>query len=111
MKATNDQLISDQLYMLGEYKILRRCILKNEREDIKRDAHEGTTRGHYVGKPTMHKIMHVGLWWPTIFKATKDYCKAYDTCQKVGNPSKRDEMALNPQVMLQPLHDRFHQTY
>jgi hypothetical protein len=65
-----------------------------------RDAHEGIMVGHYVGKKTTSKIMCGGLWWPTIFIHTKEYYESYDVCQRVGKPSKRDEMPLNPQVML-----------
>jgi hypothetical protein len=31
----------------------------------------------------------------------KEYCQSCDVCQRVGNPSRRDEIPLNPQVMLQ----------
>ena len=75
------QLIVGQLYKLGIDEVLRTCILKHEREDILRDAHEGTVGGNYVGKPIMHKIMHTRLWWPTIFRDTKEYCEACDVCQ------------------------------
>lgn len=57
--------------------------------------------GHYTGKATMHKIMHIGLWWPTIFRDTKEYCETYDRCQRVGKPFRRDKTPLNPYVMLQ----------
>ena len=33
-------------------------------------------------------------------KDTKDFCKCYDICQRVGKPSRRDEMLLRPQVTL-----------
>lgn len=102
VKAIAYQLIVGQFYNLGVNDILRRCILKHEREEVMKDAHEGTTEGHYVGKLTTHKIMQVVLWWPTIFRDTKDYCDNYDVCQRVGKTSRRDEMPLNMKITLQP---------
>jgi hypothetical protein len=42
-----------------------------------------------------------GLWWPTVHKDSKEYCQKCDVCQRVGKPSRRDEMPLRPQVTLQ----------
>lgn len=42
--------------------------------------HGGVTRGHYVGKEIVLKIMRVGLWWPTIHKDSKEYYNACDVC-------------------------------
>lgn len=65
-----------------------------------KDAHEDPIGGHYTRKETTDKIMHVGLWWPTIFQDTSDYCKTCDICQRAGKPSNRDKMPLNPQVTM-----------
>ena len=36
-------------------------------------------------------------------KDSKAYCKAhYDACHRIGRPSRRDELPLNPQVSLHP---------
>ena len=78
VKVIDYQLIADEHYKLGIDEILRRCILKHERDEIMRDAHEGMMRGHYAGNVAPHKIMHVGIWWPTIFKDTKEYCESFD---------------------------------
>ena len=59
-------------------------IQMHEREDIMKYAHEGTMGGHYTGKVIVHKIMHVSLWCPTMFRDTKEYCEAYAVCQRVG---------------------------
>jgi transposase InsO family protein len=49
----------------------------------------------------VHKVLRTGLWWATIHKDSKEYCQQCDVCQKVGKPSRRDEMPLRPQVTLQ----------
>jgi hypothetical protein len=46
------------------------------------EAHEGVAGGHYVGKETTQNILHVGLWWPTIHKDSKEYCNTCDVCQE-----------------------------
>lgn len=57
---------------------------------------------HYVGKSIAHKIMYARLWWPTIFQDTKNYFENCDICQRVGKPSRREEMPLNPLEILHP---------
>ena len=58
--------------------------------------------GHYAGRETTQKILLTGLLWPTLHQDLKAYCKACGVCQGTGRPSWRDEMPLNPQMMLQP---------
>jgi len=101
VKEAYYQLIAGHLYKLGPDEILRRCILNHEKTSLLEEAHGGVTGGHYAGKATTQNILKVGLWWPTLHKDAKEYCKAYDVCQRVGKPSRRDEMTLAPQVTLQ----------
>lgn len=49
----------------------------------------------------MKKILRAGLWWPTIHKDEKEFCRVCDICQRIGRPSRRDKMPLNPEVTLQ----------
>jgi hypothetical protein len=100
VKATNYQLIARNLYKLGADGILRRCVLENERPMILSEAHKGITGGHYARKVTSWKILCTGIWWPTLHKDAKEYYQAYDVCQRVGKPSRRDEMYLQPHVRL-----------
>ena len=65
------------------------------------EAHIGIVGGHYSGNPTMWNILTIELWWPTLHKNAKEFCRSYDVCQHIGRPSRRDEMPLNPQVTLQ----------
>jgi hypothetical protein len=50
VRATDYQLIAEQLYNLGLYSILRRCVLDHERQDILWECHSGVTGGHVGGK-------------------------------------------------------------
>jgi hypothetical protein len=101
VRAADFSLIAGQLYKMGPDEILRICVMEVERPLILAEAHEGITRGNYIGKTTMHKVLRAGLWWPTLHRDAKEYYKACDVCQRVGKPSRRDEMSLAPQLTLQ----------
>jgi hypothetical protein len=75
------QLIAHHLYKLGTYNILRRCVLEHERPMVLAESHEGIAGGHYVGKDTMQKVLHIGLWWPTVHKYEKEYFQNCDVYQ------------------------------
>ena len=86
---------------MGPDKILRRCVLEHEKPLILAEAHAGEVGGHFSGKATAQKILMAGLWWPTIHKDAKEYCRSCDIYQRIGRPSRRDEIPLVPQVTLQ----------
>jgi hypothetical protein len=65
------------------------------------EAHKGVVGGNYIRKVTYQNILRVGLWWPTLHKDAKDFCKTCDVCQIIGKPFRRDEIPLVPQVTLQ----------
>jgi hypothetical protein len=86
---------------MGLNKILRRCVMEAEFPMILEEAHEGIAGGHYVGKEIVQKVLRAGLWWPMLHRDAKKYSRACDVCQRVGNPSRRDEMPLAPYMTLQ----------
>ena len=49
----------------------------------------------------MRKILQAVIWCPTLHVDARDYCHNYDICQKIGKPSRQDEMSLVQQVTLQ----------
>jgi hypothetical protein len=74
VRAANYQLIVGHLYKLGADGILRICVIEHERSVILAEVHEGIVGGHYAGKSTAKKVLHAGLWWPTVHKDSKEYC-------------------------------------
>jgi len=48
------------------------------------EVHSGVDGGHYAGKDTTQNILRAGLWWPTLHKDAKEYCRACDVSQTVG---------------------------
>jgi hypothetical protein len=89
-------LIVGNLYKFGVDGILRCCVLEHERPMILEEAHDGIPGGHYAGRETAQKIFCMGIWWPTLHKYVKEYCQSCDVCQRVGKPSRREEIPLNP---------------
>jgi hypothetical protein len=88
VKAVDYQLIAGNIYKLGIDGILRRCVLEHEIPMILVEVHDGIAGGHYVGKETTQKILHTGLWWPTLHKDAKEYCQSCDVFQRVGRSSE-----------------------
>ena len=78
VKAVDFTLLAGQLYNLGPDEVLGRCVMPHEKDAIIREAHSGTARGHFAGKPTAQKILTAILWWPTLHKDTKDFCRCCD---------------------------------
>ena len=87
---------------MGSNEILQCYVPDFERSSILVEAHGGVAEGHYARKETMQNILRIGLWWLTLHKDSKTYCRACNACQRTGKPSRRDELPLNPQVSLQP---------
>ena len=96
VKRIDYKLIFGQLYKLSIDEIWRSCLLKHKREDIIRYVHARAMEEHSIGKETMHNIVCTILWEPTIFRDSKEYCEAYDVCERYEKPSRRDEFRLNP---------------
>ena len=86
---------------MGSDEILCRYVLEHEQKRIIEEVHAGIAGGHYEGIATVQKVLTAGLWWPTVHKDAKEFCRSYDVCQRTGKPSRRDEMPLKPQVTLQ----------
>jgi hypothetical protein len=104
VRVVDYQLIAGHLYKLGTDGIMRRCLMEHDSSMVLAKVHEGIVGGNYSRKPTTQKVLGIGLWWPTVHKDAKEYCETCDVCQRVGKPSRRDEMLLMPQVTLQVFH-------
>ena len=79
-------MIVRKLYKLGPDEVLRRYVLDLERPMILDEAHVGIAGGHYSGKPIAQKVLTTGLWWPTLHKDVKEFCRSFNVCQCTGRP-------------------------
>ncbi|KAL4363997.1 hypothetical protein GQ457_04G020360 [Hibiscus cannabinus] len=75
-------------------QVLRRCAPEEEQKDIMYHCHAAACGGHFGGNRTAAKILQSGFYWPTLFKDAHAFAKACDRCQRTGNISRRNEMAL-----------------
>ena len=73
---------------------MRRCVFEHERPIILSEAHAGVAGGNFAIKAMVHKILQVGLWWPTMHVDARDYWRSCDVCQCIRKPSRRDEIPL-----------------
>jgi hypothetical protein len=70
--------------------------------DILHACHDEPCGGHYATKRTTYKILQVGYYWPTLHRDAQQYTLHCDECQRMGKPTKRNEIPLQPQVSLEP---------
>eukprot|EP00253_Pinus_taeda_P007167 PITA_07167 len=101
-KSAQYSWISGCLFHTGLDHEIRRYIRENEVCDTLKACHDGPRGGHFVDKRTTHKILRMGYYWPSLFKDANKYVRACDSCQRMAQPNHRDEMPLNPQVILEP---------
>nr|GEU67861.1 reverse transcriptase domain-containing protein [Tanacetum cinerariifolium] len=69
-------------FIIKDFKILKAC-------------HEGPTGGHYGSNLTTKKVFDASFFWPLIYRDAHDMIKTYDTCQRQGKISQKDEMPQN----------------
>jgi hypothetical protein len=81
---------------------LRRCIRKYEVLDILHACHDELCEGHYAIKGTTYKTLQVGYYWLNLHKDAQQYTSHFDECQRMGKPTKSNDMYLHPQVSLEP---------
>nr|GEX27532.1 reverse transcriptase domain-containing protein [Tanacetum cinerariifolium] len=87
----------DDPYLFRIYadQIIRRCVHGKEVFEILKACHEGPTGGHHGANLIAKKVFNAGFFWPSIYRDAHDMIKYYDTCQRQGKISQRDEMPQN----------------
>nr|GEY05657.1 reverse transcriptase domain-containing protein [Tanacetum cinerariifolium] len=63
--------------------------------DILEACRNGPTGGHHGANLTAKKVFDAGFFLPTIYKDAHEFVKNYDSCQRQGKISQRDEMPQN----------------
>ena len=82
------------MFYVGADQIIRRWFPEEEQEHILSMCHSSLCGGHFASKKIGAKVLQIGFYWPTLFKAAIKYCKECLKCQSALNISKRDEMPL-----------------
>ena len=57
--------------------------------------------GHHSGIRTAHKILQCGYYWPTLHQDAHGFAKACDKCQRDGGISRKQELPLNPILVIE----------
>ncbi|GJZ63342.1 reverse transcriptase domain-containing protein [Tanacetum coccineum] len=83
------------LFKICADQMIRRCVHGKEALDILEACHNGPTGGHHGANLTAKKVFDAGFFWPSIYKDAHELVKNYDSCQRQGKISQRDEMPQN----------------
>ncbi|GJV29346.1 reverse transcriptase domain-containing protein [Tanacetum coccineum] len=83
------------LFKICADQMIRRCVAGQEAVDILTTCHSGPTGGNYGANYIAKKVFNSGFYWPTIYKDAHDVVTRYDTCQRQGKITQRDEMLQN----------------
>ncbi|GJZ37072.1 reverse transcriptase domain-containing protein [Tanacetum coccineum] len=83
------------LFKICADQMIRRCVHGKEALDILEACHNGPTGGHHGANLTAKKVFDAGFFWPSIYKDAHELVKNYDSCQRQGKFSQRDEMPQN----------------
>eukprot|EP00253_Pinus_taeda_P027084 PITA_27084 len=94
--------IGGNLFKHGPDHILRRFVREEEVFDILLTCHDGPCGGNFAAKKTTFKILQAGYYCPTLYQDVKRYISQCDRCQRMGKPTPKEEMPLQPQVTLEP---------
>ncbi|XP_076888742.1 uncharacterized protein LOC143539276 [Bidens hawaiensis] len=84
------------LFKIGADQSIRHCIPESEVQEILAHAHSSACGGHFSGQKICYRVLTSGFYWLTIFKDATEYARHCVNCQKMGGISKRDEMPLQP---------------
>nr|GEV87000.1 reverse transcriptase domain-containing protein [Tanacetum cinerariifolium] len=76
-------------------QVIQRCVAGQEAVDILTACHSGPIGGYYGANYTAKKVFDSGFYWPIIYKDAFELVKNYDSCQRQGKISQKDEMPQN----------------
>ncbi|XP_071739707.1 uncharacterized protein [Rutidosis leptorrhynchoides] len=82
MKAPMYVIRDGVLYKKSFLGPLLRCVGPQEAETVIREVHEGTCGMHSGFRIVVGKIMHLGYYWPSMYRDTSDVIKNCLSCQR-----------------------------
>ena len=85
--------------------IIRICIREDEILYILKACHDEPCGVHFVDKRTAYKVLRLGYYWPTLFRDAKKYVRSCDSYQRMRKLVARDEMPLQPHVLIEPFEE------
>ena len=93
----------DEPYLYGSCadRLIRRCVPECEMLSVLEACHSSPVGGHHSGIRTAHKILQCGYYWPTLHQDAHEFAKACDRCQRDGGISRKQEIPLNPVIVIE----------
>ena len=64
-------------------------------------CHSSPVCVHHSGIQTAHTILQCGYYWPTLHSDAHEFAKACDRCQRDGDISRKQELPLNPILVIE----------
>jgi hypothetical protein len=74
------------LFHIGPYLIILHRVREDEICDILKYFHDEPCSGKFADKRIVHKVIHLGYYWPIIFRDAKNYMRSCESCQRMGQP-------------------------
>ena len=82
-------LMNKVLYKKGFSQPYLRCLAPDEDNYVLREVHEGTCGNYSRARSLVHKVVHIGYYWPNMQADAKAYVKVCDQCQQFSNVSRQ----------------------
>ncbi|RVW78252.1 Retrovirus-related Pol polyprotein from transposon 17.6 [Vitis vinifera] len=82
-------------------QIIRKCVPEDEQQGILSHCHENACGGHFASQKTAMKVLQSGFTWPSLFKDAHIMCRNCDRCQRLGKLTKRNQMPMNPILIVE----------
>jgi hypothetical protein len=102
LKESQYQLVDGILFRQNYDLMLLKYLEKEEADKVLFDLHDGPTGGHFGGKTTAHKILHVGYYCPTLFKDTHSHAHKCKYCQTSAGRDRKATLPLQHVIVDQP---------
>nr|GEV13682.1 reverse transcriptase domain-containing protein [Tanacetum cinerariifolium] len=83
------------LFKIFVDQVIRWFVHGKKALDILEACHNGPAGEHHGANLTAKNVFDAGFFWPTIYKDAHELVKNYDSCQRQGKISQRDEMPQN----------------
>jgi len=96
------RIIGDTLYRLSANFVLHRCLMFEEVERVLNDCHSCACGVHMFRYATAQKILHVGYFWPSIFKDCILAISSCHECQIYQRKMHAPPAPLQPVITVNP---------
>ena len=81
--------------------LIQSCVPECEMLSVLEACHSSAVGGHHSGTRTAHKILQCGYYWTTLHQDSHEFPKACDRCQRDGDISRKQELPLNPILVIE----------